>query len=341
MSWTHPGQVYDFAAVSHAQFWLLPGFKWLRPYAYPPTALLLLAPFGRLPFWVALGLWVALGFGVLFYAGLRLSRRRRSLALLLIACSPAVVLAGIVGQSVLLTTALMVLAVIDFERRPRFAGALIALAAAIKPQVALLAPVALIAGGAFETLASAAIAEALLVAASVMIFGPGRWSEWFASLPAFQAVIDSTPGLAPGAISPGGAAHALGLTGVVATAWRAAFALVGAAVVWLGFAVKRSGPDYRLAALSAGTLLAAPYAMHYDGAFLVPAAAVMAVESLQARSWILRLLAFFAVCQVTGPYQVLLSVLAFVGLTVCASFMGEASVRAPDAAPDRPVASRA
>ena len=116
---------------------------------------------------MALGLWVALGFGVLFYAGLRLSRRRRSLALLLIACSPAVVLAGIVGQSVLLTTALMVLAVIDFERRPRFAGALIALAAAIKPQVALLAPVALIAGRAFETLASAAIVEALLVAASV------------------------------------------------------------------------------------------------------------------------------------------------------------------------------
>ena len=47
-----------------------------------------------------------------------------------------------------------------------------------------------------------------------------------------------------------------------------------------------------MAALSTGTLLAAPYAMHYDGAFLVPAAAVMAVESLQARSWILRLLAF-------------------------------------------------
>src|ERR1700759_2003739 len=42
MAWTAPGHVYDFAAVTHAQNWLLPGLKWMRPYAYPPTALLVL-----------------------------------------------------------------------------------------------------------------------------------------------------------------------------------------------------------------------------------------------------------------------------------------------------------
>ena len=59
----------------------------------------------------------------------------------------------------------MMLAMFDLERRPRLAGALIALAGAIKPQIALLAPVALIAGGALGALVSAVVVEMLLVAA--------------------------------------------------------------------------------------------------------------------------------------------------------------------------------
>src|SRR5260370_32563872 len=69
LAWTEPGRIYDFGFVTHAQGWLLPGMKWSRPYAYPPSALLLLAPFGRLPFWAALGAWWALGLGLLLYAG--------------------------------------------------------------------------------------------------------------------------------------------------------------------------------------------------------------------------------------------------------------------------------
>lgn len=37
MAWTAPGKVYDFAAVTQAQSWLLPHLRWLRPYAYPPA----------------------------------------------------------------------------------------------------------------------------------------------------------------------------------------------------------------------------------------------------------------------------------------------------------------
>lgn len=319
LSWSHPGQIYNFAAVSHAQGWLLPDFKWLRPYANPPTALLLLAPLGALPFWPALGVWVALSVGAFLLAGRRLARRRPRLALALMALSPAVVLAAMIGQSVLLATALVVLAIGDLERRPRLCGGLIALAAAIKPQIAPLAPVALVAGGAFEALMSAAAIELLLVAASALIFGPARWSEWLASLPAFQAVIDSTPGLVPGVITAGGAAHLLGLTGWIAALWRATFALIGLAVVWRGFRAARGGivpgAAPRLASLGAGTLLAAPYAMHYDGALLAPAAAVMAVESLEAPGWAMRLLALCVVCEITTPYVGFLCLLAFTGFT--------------------------
>ena len=310
MAWTHPSQVYDFAAVSHAQAWLLPGLKWMRPYAYPPTALLLLAPFGALPFWPALAAWTAAGFALFLYAGARLARGRLDLTLVLMALSPAALLAAMVGQSMLAAAAFVVLAMVELDRRPRLAGVFFAIAVAIKPQAALLAPVALVAGGAFEALASAAVVEALLVGASIALFGFDRWPEWFASLPAFQAVVAATPGLIPGVITPAGAAQMLGLTGLAATIWRAVFGLAGVALVWRAFA-RRGEVAPRLAALGAGSLLAAPYAMHYDGALLVPAAVVMVVNGMDDRNWLARLLAFCAVCEVTNAYIGLPVVCAF------------------------------
>ena len=334
-AWSQPDRVYDFAAVSHAQAWLLPGFGWLRPFANPPTALLLLAPLGALSFGWALALWVILGLGGFLFAGARLASGRWSMALMLMALAPAAVLAAIVGQSVLLGAALLVLGITELPRRPRLAGALLALAAAIKPQVALLAPLALFAGGAIEALLSAAVVEAVLVAASMVLFGPARWSEWLASLPAFQAVIEATPGLAPGVITPGGAAHLLGLTGVVSAVWRASFALFGIAVVWRAFR-STQGAAHRLACLTGGTLLATPYAMHYDGALLVPAAVVLVLEPIETPAWALRLLALCVVLMVTTPYLGLVCLLAF---TVFGVIRAPAPTLAP-AGPARPVAVR-
>ncbi|HXQ13459.1 MAG TPA: glycosyltransferase family 87 protein [Caulobacteraceae bacterium] len=314
MSWAHPDRVYDFAAVSHAQDWLLPNLKWPRPYAYPPTTLLLLATFGRLPFWPALGAWLGLGLGVFLYAGARLAQRRRGLVLVLMVLSPAALLAQLVGQSVLLAAGLTVLAMLELERRPRLSGALFAIAAAIKPQAVLLAPIGLLAGGAFEALASAAVVEAVLIGLSVLCFGPARWAEWLGSFPAFQAVIDSAPGLVAGVITPAGAAHALGLSGMIATLWRAAFALFGAVLVWRAFA-RPGSMQARIAALAAGSLLAAPYAMHYDGTLLVPAAVAMAVDGVEAGGWTVRMLALCAVCEVTTPGVGVLAILAFAVLS--------------------------
>jgi len=109
----------------------------------------------------------------------------------------------------------------------------------------------------------------------------------------------------------------LGLTGWIAALWRAAFALLGLVVVWRGFRRPRGGvvpgAAMRLASFGAASLLAAPYAMHYDGALLAPAAAVMAVESLEETGWAMRLLALCVVCEITTPYLGFLCLLAFTG----------------------------
>lgn len=310
MVWSGHGQVYDFAAVTHAQGWLLPNFRWMRPYAYPPTALLLLAPLGAVPFWPALGLWMALGFGVFLYAGTRLTRDRRALVAALLLLSPTVVLAAIVGQAVVLVSALTVLAIVDLDGKPRRAGVWLALAAAIKPQAVLLAPLALVAGGALEALVGAAVVGALLVALSVAVFGAPLWSQWLASLPGFEKVIEGVPNLMEGVITPLGAAHLLGLNGPAALVWRGAFALVGVGLAWSAFA-RRADTPTRLAALTAGSLLVAPYAMHYDGAMLVPAAVALAVGRVETRGWAVGVVGLIAVCEVPTPGLGLLAVVAF------------------------------
>jgi hypothetical protein len=203
-----------------------------------------------------------------------------------------------------------VLAIVDLDGRPRRAGAWLALAAVIKPQAVLLAPLALVAGGAFEALASATIVGAALVALSAAVFGVAPWSRWLAGLPGFERVIEGVPNLMAGVITPLGAAHLLGLGGPATLVWRAAFALAGAALAWSAFARRADAPT-RLAALAAGSLLIAPYAMHYDGTMLVPAAVAIAVTRIETRGWAVGFLGLIAVCEVTTPNLGLVAVAAF------------------------------
>jgi len=309
-AWTMPDRIYDFAAVTHAQAWLLGELPWQRPYAYPPTALLLLVPLGAAPFWVALAIWLGLGFGLWVWAGLRLAPQRTRLAALLIIASPAAGLAAYAGQSVLLVAGLATLAVTQLSARPRLAGVLLATAAMIKPQALVLAPFALLAAGAFEALASAAVTAGLLLLASVGLFGVARWTEWLGSLQPFQRVVEGVPALMTGVITPYGLARQLGLEGAAAIAWRVVFALFAAALVWRAFA-RSTDPALRLAALLGGGLLVVPYAMHYDGALLVPAAVALASQRLGEPRWLLRLLALLAACEVTAPHIGAIAVVAF------------------------------
>lgn len=314
MAWTDPHRIYDFAAVTRAQGWLLPDFPWMRPYAYPPTALLVLAPLGALPFWTALSVWTGASFAVFAAAGARLARGATPLALGLMVLSPAVVLAALAGQAVVMAVGLITLAIPLLERRPRLAGALFALAAALKPQAALLAPVALVACGAFDALAVAAIVGLALVGASVALFGFARWPEWLASLGPFQAVIERVPVFQLGLVTPSALGRTIGLTGAALTAWIAAFAIGGAVVVWRGFSrqgdLAHDAAPSRAAALAVGGLLATPYALSYDGTLLVPAAAALLLGA-DARRSSTRLAAFCAACLVTVPGLGFAAVAAF------------------------------
>ncbi len=238
-------------------------------------------------------------------------------------------LAALAGQTVVMAAGLITLAITCLQSRPRLAGVLFALAAALKPQAALLAPVALLACGAFDALAAAALAGAALIAASVILFGLARWPEWLASLGPFQAVIESVPRFQLGLITPAALGRALGLSGLGLTAWIAAFAAGGAAIVWRAFA-RSNEPPRLAAALAIGGLLATPYALCYDGALLAPAAAALLLGA-DARRWPMRLAAFCAVCLVTTPGLGFAAVAAF-GLLASLDDPAQARLRTARAA---------
>jgi len=58
-SLTQPSLLYDFKHNTDVQGWPL-GPRDIRPYIYPPSALLVFIPFALAPYWVGFGLWVAL-----------------------------------------------------------------------------------------------------------------------------------------------------------------------------------------------------------------------------------------------------------------------------------------
>jgi hypothetical protein len=293
MAWRPPRAVYDFVAVTRAQGWLLPDFRWLRPYAYPPTMLLVLAPLGLVPFWTALILWMAISLSLFVYASSRLVPKATSVALA--ALLPPVVVAALAGQTVLLVGSLATLAVTELPRRPRLAGLLMGVAAAMKPQALLMAPFALLADCALEAAIVAASTLSGLALLSVTIFGPQIWASWFAALPRFQQVVERTPGIAAALIAPSAFVATLGLGAPVVDLSRWVFAAAAALFV-LSVWSRVSNSSIRAVALLGGALFATPYAVSYDTAALAPAAAAMMLNTTGERTRLMRLTALLALC---------------------------------------------
>lgn len=281
--WTVAGEVwrghaapYDFAQVSAAQDWLMGAAHKLRPFAYPPSALLLLAPFGLLGFWASLTLWCAATAAANAWASWTAIGQAPALALALVL--PTSVFVLICGQVTLLIAALSVLGLTWLERRPWLAGALFGLALALKPSSLVLLPLALVAARAWRPLASAALTAAALAALSALLFGLGAWTDWLGALPRFETVVMADPSLVARMVAPTALARWLGLHGPALTALQAGLVLAAAAYVWVAFRTSRDW-DARLTALLGGGLIAAPYAMQYETALLAAPAAMLLVRA--------------------------------------------------------------
>ena len=259
---SEPSKIYDFVHNTAVQGWPL-GEGRLRPYIYPPPALLIFAPFTLPSYWVGYGLWVALTAALFLWASTRIGAPWWLVPLL-----PTVMLVAYCGQVTFFVGGI-VLAALAYRDRPILAGVLFGIAAAVKPQVAVLVPIALLAEARWRTLVSAGATGLVLCGAATLVWGPELWLEWLEALPRFNTLIFNDRGLTEDAITPFAALVGAGLDG----RWAFLLAPLAVALVWFGFRRTQDLADRSLLLFGA-TFLVTPYAMNYELALLAPGVAV-------------------------------------------------------------------
>lgn len=273
---------YDLAAHRAAEHAAAP-LGGLLPFPYPPPYLFVAAPIGLVRFWIALAGWLA-ATAALYLVVVR-SRVPFPYAL----AQPAALPNMLVGQNGFLMTAILVGGVGLLERAPVRAGLVLG-CLVLKPQLGLLLPVALVAGGHWRTLAAGAGAALLLCGAAALAFGPEVWPAFVAQLPEQAELV--LGGQVPWhqLASPFAMLRAIAVPEALAFAVQGAAAVAAALVTWRCWS--RDHP-HRVPVLLAATMLGSPYLYSYDTmALVVPIATLLATgrTRLAGAAWLLCLI---------------------------------------------------
>lgn len=266
---------HRFTAVLNSMFagWLPRPLSY-RPWAYPPTYLLMMLPFGRLPFFASYVAFQVASAGLL--AGALLlgegDRRRKAVTVAAALICPAAAWNVGFGQNAFLVCALLIAGFRLREKRPILGGAVLGLLS-FKPQFWMLVPIALIAARDWRALAAMLLSAAALAYASAAVLGADIWWRWLhfalANLADPQANwtrLDRVWGDDVYACLV-----ASGSPESLANAAQIAVAALAAGAVYRAFS--RSLPlQCRLALLLAATILAAPHSTPQDALMLAIAA---------------------------------------------------------------------
>ncbi|HEY3408054.1 MAG TPA: glycosyltransferase family 87 protein [Propionicimonas sp.] len=274
----HAVKVFDVDAFVAAQRAFFPGltgggFGWF----YPPTFLLVLLPFALLPYLGSLFVFLA-GSVTAWWLTVRKAFGRPG-AGWVAAAFPGLWICVFQGQNGLLTAALAGASLLCLPRRPALAGVFLGLLA-IKPHLAVLFAVALVAARAWRTLLVAAGTAVTFLGVSAVVLGGGTVAAWPASLQV--ARIATEQGRLPWDQMPSTFTmlRLIGTPVAWAYAGHAVVALAAATAVWL---VWRRTPSAALrgAVLMAATFLANPYAFDYDLVWLALPIAWLARQGME------------------------------------------------------------
>ena len=261
----YPG-LYDAAAFEAALQRLgTPEERFGLTWQYPPHAMLVLAPFGLLPYLVSYAVF-ALGGLAAFAVSLRRGAGATWRTALLVLAAPVLFQAVVCGQTGAFVGALMIGALVMPDRRPLIAG-LCAGLLTVKPQLGVLIPVAYLAGGHGRAFAVAAATTLALVGGSLVLFGAEAWALFLGQILGVTEMVGDAVYPLHKMVTVFAAARTLGLPEAVAAALQILAALTACVLCWRLWRGQR--PITERAALTAGlAFLCTPYAYHYDASVL-------------------------------------------------------------------------
>lgn len=273
----------------------------LQPFPYPPPFLLIVLPFGIPPFWLAFDLWVASTAAIYFLAFRRIVPWPFTFAY------PTVLTNALVGQNGFLTSAMFATGFTLLERRPVLAGAVFGLLV-IKPQLALLIPVALLAGGYWRSIVAAAVSAAAMLVLTYFAFGGETYR-------AFLTIAGQQAGLMTGRIpwpkiaSVFGVLRLMGVETVPALVVHAAIAAAAVCATWVAWRRKLST---RVEIVAAASLLVSPYLFNHDSLLMMIPIGWLIVHRRRpfiiALLWALSVLAVTAIGPNPTPFAAMIAI---------------------------------
>lgn len=228
---------------------------------YPPFFFLIAFLVASVPYAWGLSIWLVASLAA-YLAAMRAILPRPETLLVALAF-PAVFVNIGHGQNGFLTAALLGGALHLLDRRPWLAGVLIGLLA-YKPQFGVLIPVALLAGGRWNTIGAAAATVAALAAISFVTLGSSVWHAFADSMTFTQTVVLEQGDTGWEKIQSVFSAARMWGAGVhSAYAIQIALALMlAASLAWLW--QSNAVFELKASALATASLLATPYVLDYD-----------------------------------------------------------------------------
>lgn len=228
------------------------------PFAYPPAFLLLLLPFAAMPFAIGMAAWTLATTGGWLAVVRRMFPKSGWLAL----GFPPIFANAAIGQNGCLTASAFAGGLILLPRWPFLAGLVLG-CLVLKPQLALLLPIALLAGWQWRAMAGAAASALALLLLGPLLFGTDATRGWIDQMPLYAEIARNGLVGWPKLASVYATAREMGVAASPALAIHAAVALLAAYAVWR---VWRSDavPGLKASILIAASLLASPYLFLYD-----------------------------------------------------------------------------
>jgi hypothetical protein len=284
----HPALAYNMAHLTAVEKGVAPGLQGFLPWRYPPMFYLVVLPFSLFPMRLALACFVAVTLALYVWAFCVVVRSGRAepnqapiprALLCLSAFGPAWFnLMG--GQTGFLTAALAVGALLCLERRPILAGVLIGLLC-IKPHLAVLFPLCLIAVRAWRAFFAAAATVIVFAFVSTMVLGVDTLGAFLSGLHEAGQLLQA--GRSPLTKMPS-VFVSLRMLHVPPAAAYVVHGVVALVAAWAVWRVWRCCGDARLrnAALMTGSFFISPYIFDYDMAWLAFPVAWLTLYCMEA-----------------------------------------------------------
>jgi hypothetical protein len=290
----NPSRFYDPQLYNEALTALLgpgyPGQNW----SYPPSIMLVAAPFGRVGYFPALLCWTIAGLSLFVWVAHRAIDDRRLLVAILF--SPAAIFCLMSGQSSFITAAMLLTIMSCLDRRPVLAGVLIGVLS-LKPQLGLLFPVMLAASGRWRVFVVAALTTVLIVAATAAAFGPQAWMDFLLKGIPTQNLVLADPERVETPFYPTIFMNVRGVDASYAVAMmvQACFSALAVSLVFFAYRFRKNADPQLLAALFfACSVCVVPYLLSYDTlAFACLAVMLLAAGKLDTTGQVIAKLVYW------------------------------------------------